>query len=198
MRMNARVVALGAGVFFISLAIFVQGLLPFLHSEVAHHRRHPGRAHRPRRAQVDALRRDRLFRARAARPAGLHPGGLLVLPFPVRAPGDRRDAPLGSGQRGGRIRVRRAAPLLHPPHRPRPHPGRAQVQRRVAPRALLGPAHGRAGLDHAAVRGAVRHAGRAGGDRRRRRRQPDARAERGHRGDLRLRQEGHARRSTCD
>jgi cytochrome c oxidase cbb3-type subunit I/II len=33
MRMNARVVALGAGVFFISLAIFVQGLLPFLHAE---------------------------------------------------------------------------------------------------------------------------------------------------------------------
>jgi cytochrome c oxidase cbb3-type subunit I/II len=33
MRMNARVVALGAGVFFISLAIFVQGLLPFLHPE---------------------------------------------------------------------------------------------------------------------------------------------------------------------
>jgi cytochrome c oxidase cbb3-type subunit I/II len=33
MRMNARVVALGAGVFFISLAIFVQGLLPFLHHE---------------------------------------------------------------------------------------------------------------------------------------------------------------------
>jgi cytochrome c oxidase cbb3-type subunit 2 len=31
--MNARVVALGAGVFFISLAIFVQGLLPFLHPE---------------------------------------------------------------------------------------------------------------------------------------------------------------------
>jgi cytochrome c oxidase cbb3-type subunit I/II len=33
MRMNARVVALGAGVFFISLAVFVQGLLPFLHPE---------------------------------------------------------------------------------------------------------------------------------------------------------------------
>jgi cytochrome c oxidase cbb3-type subunit I/II len=33
MRMNVRVVALGAGVFFISLAVFVQGLLPFLHSE---------------------------------------------------------------------------------------------------------------------------------------------------------------------
>jgi cytochrome c oxidase cbb3-type subunit I/II len=33
MRMNARVVALGAGVFFISLAILVQGLLPFLHPE---------------------------------------------------------------------------------------------------------------------------------------------------------------------
>jgi cytochrome c oxidase cbb3-type subunit I/II len=33
MRMNARVVAMGAGVFFISLAIFVQGLLPFLHAE---------------------------------------------------------------------------------------------------------------------------------------------------------------------
>lgn len=33
MRMNARVVALGAGIFFISLAIFVQGLLPFLHPE---------------------------------------------------------------------------------------------------------------------------------------------------------------------
>jgi cytochrome c oxidase cbb3-type subunit 2 len=32
-RMNARVVALGAGVFFISLAVFVQGLLPFLHPE---------------------------------------------------------------------------------------------------------------------------------------------------------------------
>jgi cytochrome c oxidase cbb3-type subunit 2 len=31
--MNARVVALGAGVFFVSLAIFVQGLLPFLHPE---------------------------------------------------------------------------------------------------------------------------------------------------------------------
>lgn len=33
MNMNARVVALGAGVFFICLAIFVQGLLPFLHPE---------------------------------------------------------------------------------------------------------------------------------------------------------------------
>jgi cytochrome c oxidase cbb3-type subunit I/II len=33
MRMNVRVVALGAGVFFISLAVFVQGLLPFLHPE---------------------------------------------------------------------------------------------------------------------------------------------------------------------
>jgi cytochrome c oxidase cbb3-type subunit I/II len=31
--MNARVVALGAGVFFICLAIFVQGLLPFLHPQ---------------------------------------------------------------------------------------------------------------------------------------------------------------------
>ena len=35
------------------------------------------------------------------------------------------DAPLGSGQRGGRVRVRRAASLLHPPHRARSHPGRA-------------------------------------------------------------------------
>ena len=33
MRMNIRTVALGAGVFFVSLAIFVQGLLPFLHPE---------------------------------------------------------------------------------------------------------------------------------------------------------------------
>src|SRR3546814_4188774 len=33
MRMNARVVALGAGVFFVSLAVFVQGVLPFLHAE---------------------------------------------------------------------------------------------------------------------------------------------------------------------
>jgi cytochrome c oxidase cbb3-type subunit I/II len=33
MRMNVRVVALGAGVFFISLAVFVQGLLPFLHPQ---------------------------------------------------------------------------------------------------------------------------------------------------------------------
>ncbi|HEX6010796.1 MAG TPA: cbb3-type cytochrome c oxidase subunit II [Geminicoccaceae bacterium] len=33
MRMNVRTVALGAGVFFVSLAIFVQGLLPFLHPE---------------------------------------------------------------------------------------------------------------------------------------------------------------------
>lgn len=33
MNMNARVVALGAGVFFICLAIFVQGLLPFLHPQ---------------------------------------------------------------------------------------------------------------------------------------------------------------------
>jgi cytochrome c oxidase cbb3-type subunit 2 len=31
--MNARIVALGAGVFFITLAVFVQGLLPFLHPE---------------------------------------------------------------------------------------------------------------------------------------------------------------------
>jgi cytochrome c oxidase cbb3-type subunit 2 len=31
--MNVRTVALGAGVFFVSLAIFVQGLLPFLHPE---------------------------------------------------------------------------------------------------------------------------------------------------------------------
>jgi cytochrome c oxidase cbb3-type subunit I/II len=33
MMMNVRVVALGAGVFFISLAAFVQGLLPFLHPQ---------------------------------------------------------------------------------------------------------------------------------------------------------------------
>lgn len=33
MNMNARVVALGAGVFFICLAIFVQGFLPFLHPQ---------------------------------------------------------------------------------------------------------------------------------------------------------------------
>jgi cytochrome c oxidase cbb3-type subunit I/II len=33
MNMNVRIVALGAGVFFICLAIFVQGLLPFLHPQ---------------------------------------------------------------------------------------------------------------------------------------------------------------------
>src|SRR3546814_15847917 len=64
----------------------------------------------------------------------------------------------------GRVRLRHAAPLLDTTHRPRPQPRRPEVQRRVAPGALLGSAHGGAGLDHAALRQAVRP-GRGTGDR---------------------------------
>ena len=162
---------------------------------IAHHRGHPGRAYRPGRAQVDARRRHRLHRARAARPPGLHPGGLLVLPLAVRPPGHGRDAALGPGEPGGRICVRRAASLLHAPDRAGPDPCRPEIQRRMAPRPFLGPAHAGPGLDHAAIRGLVRRAGPARGHRRRRRREQDARAERGDRGDLRLRQEGDGRRA---
>ena len=57
MRMNARVVALGAGVFFISLAICVQGLLPF--------RRHPNartaQHHDPRQSWHDLVQQLEVF-----------------------------------------------------------------------------------------------------------------------------------------
>ena len=127
MRMNARVRRAGRGRRVLRLAGDLRaGPAAVARAGVAHRRGHPGRAHRSRRAEVDARRRHRLHRARAARPGGLHPRGLLVLPLAVRAAGHRRDAALGAGQPGGRVRVRHAASVLHPPHRPGPDPRRAR------------------------------------------------------------------------
>src|SRR3546814_20587839 len=85
---------------------------------VAHDRGYSGRPHRSWRTQVDARRRHRLHRLGAAWPAGLYPGGMLVLPLPVRAAGNGGDAPLGAGQPGRRICVRFTAPLLDASHWP--------------------------------------------------------------------------------
>ena len=129
-----------------SLALGMQGMLPFIEPAIAHRQGDAGRAHRSRRAEMDGERRDRLHRIEKHRPQRLYPRGLLVLPFAVRAAGDRRDAALGAGQPGRRICLRRAASVLHPPHRAGPDARRAQILRRVASRAFLEPAHAGAGL----------------------------------------------------
>ena len=102
-RMTARFVALVAGVFFFFLAVFTQGILPLIEPSA-------------RTTDVTAVvrtdlgqlkwmrdRGHRLHAAATTRAARVSARGLLVLPFPVRSSGDRRDAPLGSGERGRRI-----------------------------------------------------------------------------------------------
>ena len=136
--MNARFVALVAGVFFFFLAVVTQGILPFVEPSARTNRRDRGGPHRFGPAQMDVDRGHRLHAAATARPARVSARGLLVLPFPIRASGDRRDAPLGSGERGRRIRLRRAAPVRHPAHRAGPDAGRAQIRRRVASTPISG------------------------------------------------------------
>ena len=92
----------------------------------------------------------------------LHPGGMLVLPQPVRAAGHRRGLALGAGLRGRRVRLRPAASLLDPAHRPGPDARGAQVRGRLALRAPLGSPRCRAGLDDAELQVALRAAPRAG------------------------------------
>ena len=95
--MSARFVTLVAGVFFFFLALITQGFLPFFEPSA-------------RTTKVTAVVRTdlgqlkwmqtngyRLHAARTARPRSVSARGLLVLPFAIRAPGDRRDAPLGPG-----------------------------------------------------------------------------------------------------
>ena len=71
----------------------------------AHHQGDRGGPHRSRPAQMDADPGHRLHAAAAARSRRVSARGLLVLPFAIRAPGDRRDAPLGPGDRVRRIRL---------------------------------------------------------------------------------------------
>ena len=78
------------------------GLPAFLRAVRANHQCQLGRPHGSRPAEMDDHRRDRLHAAAAARSRRLSARRLLVLPFTIRAPGNRRDAPLGSG---GRVRA---------------------------------------------------------------------------------------------
>ena len=157
-RYGLRFYALVGGFGCISLAAFVQGVLPMLEPQ-------------SRTDTVTKVVRTDLgelkwmeHQASDYTPlelrgrAGLHPRGLLVLPLAVRAAGHRRDAALGADHAGRRIRLRPAAPVLDAPHRAGPVARRPQVQRRLAPGALLGSAHAVARLDHAALRRAVRRA----------------------------------------
>ena len=124
-RMNARFVALVAGVFFFFLAVAHSRHSAVHRTVSAHQPGDRGRPHRFGPAQMDVDRGHRLYAAAGARPPRVSARGLLVLPFPVCAAGDRRDAPLGPGERGRRIRLRRAAPVRHPAHRTGFDAGRA-------------------------------------------------------------------------
>ena len=131
-RYGLRFYSLVAGFGCITLAAFVQGILPMLEPE-------------SRTTKVTKVVRTDLGElkwmqgeatdytaAGAARQSRVCEGRLLVLPFPVRAAGDRRDAALGADNPGWRICVRPAAPVLDPSHRAGPVAGGAQVQRRLA------------------------------------------------------------------
>ena len=139
MRMNARVVALGAGVFFVSLAIFVQGLLPFLHPE-------------SRTTEVTQVVRTDLGELKwmpmppiipsSSSSAGRSTSGRAV-GTAIRSSSVRSRARRGAGARSARrvsthstyrISSRRGGSAG-------PDPRRAEVQRRVASRPFLGPAH---------------------------------------------------------
>ena len=150
--MSARFVALVAGVGFFFLALITQGVLPFFEPSATHQPRDGRGPQRYRSAQMDGDLGHRLHAAGEARPACLSARGLLVLPFPVRAAGDRRDASLGTGERGGRICLRRAASVRHAAHRSGSDPSGAQIQRRVASGAFLESADADAGFDHGPYR----------------------------------------------
>ena len=156
--MSARFVALVAGVFFFFAALITQGFLPFF--EPSSRTNRVTAVVRTDFGQLKWMhdRGHRLHAAAAARPRHLSARGLLVLPFAIRAPGDRRDAPLGSGERVRRIRLRRAASVRHAAHRTGPDAGRAEIQRRVASRAFLESAHAFAGFGHGALSRSVRRA----------------------------------------
>ena len=130
--MSARFVTLVAGVFCFFLALITQGFLPFFEPSARTDQGDRGGPHRSRPAQMDADQGHRLHAAATARPRRLSARGLLVLPFPIRAPGDRRDAPLGPGDGVGRIRLRHTASVRHAAHRAGSDAGRAQIQRRMA------------------------------------------------------------------
>ena len=98
--MTARFVALVAGILCFFLAVFTQGILTLIEPSA-------------RTADVTAVVRTDLgqlkwmateatdytpLQERGRRRVSAR--GLLVLPFPIRSSGDRRDAPLGSGERG--------------------------------------------------------------------------------------------------
>ena len=97
-RMSARFVALVAGVVVLLPRSHHAGRAAVFRAVGAGQQGDGGGAHRPRPAQMDAHRRHRLHAAAAAWPRHLSARRLLVLPFAVRAPGDRRDAALGAGQ----------------------------------------------------------------------------------------------------
>ena len=103
--MSARFVTLVAGVFFFFLALVTQGFLPFFEPSA-------------RTTKVTAVVRTDLGQlkwimtnatdvhaAGTARARCVSARGLLVLPFAIRPPGHRRDAPLGPGDGVGRIRL---------------------------------------------------------------------------------------------
>ena len=73
-----------------------------------------------------------LHRAAAGRPRHLHPRGLLQLPLADDPRPACRDAALRPLLDGRRVRLRPSVPVGQQAHRPRPAPGRRQVQRRVA------------------------------------------------------------------
>ena len=103
--MNARFVALVAGVGCFFLALGTQGLLPLIEpasrtdkvTQVV--RTDFGELKWMASVATDYTDQQQLGRQ------GLHPRGLLVLPFAVRAAGDRRDPALGPGQPGRRVRL---------------------------------------------------------------------------------------------
>ena len=177
MRMNARVVALGAGVFFVSLAIFVQGLLPFLHPE-------------SRTTEVTQVVRTDLgelkwMRADATDYTELEQLGRQVYiregcwcHFAVRPPGHGRDAALGPVSQAGEYAF--DVPHLFSTRRIGPDLTRVGLKYSDEwhlahfwdPRMLV--------PDSIMPRfGVVRRAEPARGHRRRRRREQDPRAQRG-------------------
>src|SRR4029077_12023731 len=107
---------------------------------------------------MDVYRGDGLYAGATARSQNLFARGLLVLPLAICSAGDGRDAALGAGERGRRIFVRHTASVWHPAYWPRSHPGRAEIQRRMAFRAFLESASTDPRLNYGAIPRPVRRA----------------------------------------
>jgi len=90
--MNARFVTLTAGVLFFFLAVFTQGLLPFLEPTA-------------RTKIVTAVVRTDLGQLKWVQTESTDYTPLLVLPFTICSPSDRRNPPLGPREPSWRIRL---------------------------------------------------------------------------------------------